>query len=167
MQFNSYRARENEYFLHAMLDLGKIPEAVLVRALNAMIDLLETIHFSQVWNEGSKQSGLVWNDVKPEHLYWDPAGCRLTVIDWGNADFLEADGITKDRQHSAIDDYQQFSHHHGGFISEANPDLHARLDWPPESTPGNAYTDGVNRLKKRLGCAAQTGACPIQATPPG
>ena len=38
----------------------------------------------------------------------------------------------------------------GGFVSDADPDLHARLDWPSESTPGNAYTDGIKRLKKRL-----------------
>jgi len=141
---------ENAYFLRGLAELGKIPEAILIRALYAAIALLETIHFSEVWNEGSKQSGLVWNDIKPDHLYWDPSGCRVTVIDWGNADFLEADGITRDRQHSTIDDYQQFLASMGTFLSEASPDLFASLAWPAGINPGNAYTDGVKNLKNQL-----------------
>lgn len=149
-EFRSLPGEENDYFLRHVAELGKIPEAILVHVLYATIDLLETIHFSEVWNEGSRQSGLIWNDIKPEHLYWEPGASRLTVIDWGNADFLEADGITKDRQHSAIDDYQQLLVTMGTFLSEASPDLLARLEWPQEVIPGKTYTDGLKMLKNRL-----------------
>ena len=141
---------ENDLFLRQVSELGQVPDPVLVRALIGVIHLLETIHFSEVWNEDIKQSGMVWNDVKPEHLYWDPRRASLTVIDWGNGNFLEADGVTKDRQHSSINDYYQFIQEMGSFLAEASPDLYARLGWPQGITPGNAYSAGVKPLKRRL-----------------
>ncbi len=133
---------EDEFFIKKLSSFKEIPEPILVRSLCGVINLLETIHSSEVWNEGVKQYGLIWNDIKPEHLYWDPVRGCLTVIDWGNGYFLEADGATKDRQHSCNDDYFQFVQALGEFLAEANPGLYARLDWPQEMTPGNAFTDG-------------------------
>jgi len=80
----------------------------------------------------------------------DPRRASLTVIDWGNGNFLEADGVTKDRQHSSINDYYQFIQEMGSFLAEASPDLYARLGWPQGITPGNAYSAGVKPLKRRL-----------------
>lgn len=147
---NFLEGEEYEYFIQQMRGLREIPAPLLVRSLLSVIYLLETIHNAEIWDEGAKQRGAIWNDVKPEHLYWDPLHAHLTVIDWGNGAFLEADGATKDRRASSIDDYYQFVQAMGEFLSESSPDLFNQLDWPQDITPGNAYTDGVKPLKEKL-----------------
>ena len=141
---------ENRYFLQKLAKLGEIPEPILIRALSGVLHLLETIHSSQVWNNDVMQYGLIWNDVKPEHLYWDPVSASLTVIDWGNGQFLGPDGATKDRRYSSNDDDAQFLQEMGAFLAEASPDLYTRLDWPQDVPVGNAYNLGIKPLKERL-----------------
>lgn len=142
--------QENRYFLERLATLGETPEPVLIQALSGVLDLLDTIHASEVWNDRTKQYGILWNDIKPEHLYWDIQTSRLTVIDWGNAQFLEQDGATKDRHFSCNDDYAQFLQGMGVFLSAANPGLYARLEWPQDVLPSETYSKGVKPLKKRL-----------------
>jgi serine/threonine protein kinase len=137
-------------FLQRMAKFSQLPDQLLIRSFLAVINILETIHTAEVWDNSEKQHGLIWNDVKPDHLFWDPQKACLTVIDWGNGFFLEADGSTSDRQHSRVGDYYQFVQGMGEFLSEANPVLMERLDWPKAITPGNAYTDGIKPLKERL-----------------
>jgi hypothetical protein len=88
--------------------------------------------------------------VKPEHLYWEPRHALMTVIDWGNGQFLEADGVTRDRQYSMNDDYYQFVQEMGDFLLECCPELHERLDWPQKIAPGEAYSGGAKPLQERL-----------------
>ncbi|HSF80769.1 MAG TPA: hypothetical protein VLA49_06025 [Anaerolineales bacterium] len=141
---------EHMFFVQTLAEIGKIPEPILVRSLLGLIDLLEKIHSAEIWNDGVKQHGVLWNDVKPEHLYWDPLRTCLTVIDWGNGNFLEADGASKDGQRSSIVDYHQFLLAMGAFLSDSNPELHERLAWPQDIAPANAYARGVKPLRKRL-----------------
>ena len=141
---------ENAFFVRRLAEIGVVPEAILVRSLLGVISLLEKIHSVEVWTDGRKQHGVLWNDVKPEHLYWDPARLCLTVIDWGNGSFLGVDGASKDRQRSAADDYHQFVLALGGFLSDASPELYERLAWPQDISPAGAYSRGVKPLKKRL-----------------
>jgi hypothetical protein len=91
-------------------------------------DLLETIHRIEFRNEQGSHAGVIWNDVKPDHLYWNPSDSCLTIIDWGNSKFLESDSVTKDRQFSVLDDYRQFLQEMGSFLSEANPGLYSFLN---------------------------------------
>lgn len=149
-QDGSFPSTIHQPFLDRLGATGRLPEPVLVRVLAALLDLFERIHFSEVIDQGSKHFGVVWNDVKPEHIYWDLDSATLTLIDWGNAQYLEADGVTQDRRHSCNDDYFQFMLEMGRFLSEVNPDLYARLQWPDDVLPGKAYTDGVKPLKRKL-----------------
>lgn len=137
-------------FLQGLAKLNHLPEPLLVRALLAAIQLLDTIHVAEVWDTTEKRHGLIWNDIKPDHLFWDPQHACLTAIDWGNGFFLDADGTTRDRQHSSMDDYHQFIHAFGEFLSEANPALLERLSWPTAITPANVYSEGIKPLKERL-----------------
>ena len=141
---------EHAFFVRTLAEIGKVPEAILVRSLLGVINMLDKIHSVEVWTDGRKQHGVLWNDVKPEHLYWDPARACLTVIDWGNGSFLGVDGASKDRQRSAADDYHQFVLALGGFLSDASPELYERLAWPADIAPANPYSGGVKPLKKRL-----------------
>jgi len=141
---------EDNFFVQMLAESGKIPVSILVRSLLGVINLLEKIHFAEVWNDGIKQYGVLWNDVKPEHLYWDPARNCLTIIDWGNGSFLEADGASRDRQRSSIGDYHQFVLAMGAFLSDSSPEIYEQLAWPQEISPANAYSGGVKPLKKKL-----------------
>jgi hypothetical protein len=118
--------------------------------LMGILELFEKIHNYRAVVDGVEKSGLVWNDVKPEHLFWDPQQHRFTVIDWGNGQFLEADGATKDRRYSRLDDYSQFVQELGKFLSSTSPELHARLEWPGNLILPEAYTEAVKALKERI-----------------
>ena len=137
-------------FLQRLAKLPQLPDQLLIRSLLAVLNLLETVHTAEVWDGNEKHAGLIWNDIKPDHLFWDPQKACLTVIDWGNGAFLEADGSTPDRQFSRIGDDYQFIQAMGEFLAEANPMLLARLEWPKTINPANAYTEGVRPLKQRL-----------------
>jgi len=130
--------------------LAVFPDPLLVRVLLGVLDLLETIHHSPIRTAQGTHPGLIWNDVKPEHLYWDPARTCLTAIDWGNSQLLEADGITKDRRYSAADDFRQFCQEMGNFVSEANAELHDRLDWPADLPGEGVYEQCIPPLKATL-----------------
>ena len=147
---NAVLTLENRFFFERLAILGVIPEPILIRSLSGVLDLLETIHTSEVWNESTKQYGVIWNDVKAEHLYWDVQRALITVIDWGNGQFLEPDGATRDRRYSCNDDFIQFIQEMGGFLADASPGLYARLDWPQDVPAGEAYSKGIKPLKKRL-----------------
>jgi serine/threonine protein kinase len=128
----------------------EFPAQLLVRILLGVLNLFDTIHTTEIRNEQGTQSGLIWNDIKPEHLYWDPSGITLTVIDWGNSQFLEGDRVTRDRQYSAQDDFRQFIQEMGSFVSEANHDLYIHLEWPEDSASPDIYERSIQPLKEKL-----------------
>jgi serine/threonine protein kinase len=135
----------------------EIPSLILIRALSATIELLERIHSYEINTLNTHQYGVIWNDVKPEHLFWEPTTSCFTAIDWGNSQFLEADGATTDRQNSRIDDYVQLLSEMGQFIADFAPKLYERLEWPTSVTPKNAYSTGVLPLKERVNQQLQSG----------
>ena len=141
---------EDHLFLERIAQRGDVQELVLLRALSGLVDLFERIHFSEISGEREKQYGILWNDVKPEHVYWDPTSASLTIIDWGNGQLLEADGATEDRHYSLVDDYYQFLQEMGKFLEETNLPLYERLEWPQDVARGNAYLGEVKPLKERL-----------------
>jgi serine/threonine protein kinase len=154
---------ESTFFIQQWSQFSKFPEPLLVRILLGVLNLLETIHTCKIRTDQDTQSGVIWNDVKPEHLYWDPKGTQLTVIDWGNSQFLESDSITINRQFSTLDDFRQFIQEMGNFISEANPDLHARLEWPENTTNDDIYMVVIQPLKEKLATLYATDSENLQA----
>lgn len=137
-------------FFDQMLDDGEIPDLLLLRVLNGIIILFEKVHFTEISVEAEKKFGLIWNDVKPEHLFWDPRNCCLTIVDWGNSQFLESDGGTVDRQSSRMDDYVQFMHVMKQYLQEAKPGLLEEINWPEQITPSNAFSDGVKPVRETI-----------------
>ncbi len=142
--------QESTFFFQQWSQFMEFPQPLLVRILLGVLNLLETIHTTEIRNEQYTYSGVIWNDVKPEHLYWDPLNVSLTVIDWGNSQFLESDGVTKDRHYTALDDFRQFIQEMGSFIAEANPNLYARLGWPESKASGDIYGQIIQPLKEKL-----------------
>ncbi len=137
-------------FFNQLIDEGEIPNLLLLRVLYGIILLFEKIHFTEISIEGEKKFGLIWNDVKLEHIFWNPADCNLTIVDWGNGQFLDADGGTVDRQSSRMDDYVQFINEMRRFLQEAKPDLLEKINWPVEVTPGNAFSEGVKPVREAV-----------------
>lgn len=115
--------------LQSLTKTETVPILVLLRALDGLFSMLDAIHIHNVHFFDSTKSGILWNDVKPEHIFWDPANRCFTVIDWGNGQLLEDDGVTVDRQFSPMDDYRQAVEAMGKFLSETVPELYMRLEW--------------------------------------
>ena len=64
--------QESTFFFQQWSQFLEFPQPLLVRILLGVLNLLETIHTTVIRNEQYNYSGVIWNDVKPEHLYWDP-----------------------------------------------------------------------------------------------
>lgn len=125
----SYSAAER-YFLAYLLETKKQPDYVYLRCLEALVALFEEIHHYPVELDGVEKGGILWNDVKPDHIFWDPAAAQCTIIDWGNAQFLEMDSTTRDRMFSVSDDYVQMLEGIGAFLKRTTPGLYEQLAWP-------------------------------------
>lgn len=123
--------------LQSIAEKRQVPALILLRAINGLISLFEMIHNAQLDANGVVKSGIVWNDVKTEHVFWDADTGAITFIDWGNGQFLESDGATKDRRLTSIDDIRQFFEEIGKFLTSAAPDLLASLKWPVGSGIGD------------------------------
>lgn len=127
---NQAETPEEKRFVQTLAETGHMPERIVLSALNALLGLFERVHHRAFEVDGLEAHGILWNDVKPEHLYWDPWRSQLTIIDWGNGQLLERDGATRDRRYSASDDYRQFVDEMGRFLESSAPALLARLNWP-------------------------------------
>jgi len=128
---------------------GILPDLLILRTLLGLVEYLESIHSFQITHSSGSAQGIIWNDVKVDHIYWDPQSLQFTLIDWGNSQFLDEDGITKDRQYSQLSDYAQFLDEFEKFLSSASPILFERLDWPRNLALTNAYSAGVSPIKAK------------------
>ncbi len=128
---------------------GRIPELLLLRAIVGIIEYLETIHTITAELPSGAIFGILWNDIKTEHIFWDYQNLQFTIIDWGNGQFVEADGISKDRIHSRLGDYQQFLSEMGQFLARESAPLFEMLDWPTVFLATNAFSAGVSPILKK------------------
>jgi serine/threonine protein kinase len=144
---------EYRAFLASVAGSRKIPARILITVLHRLVCLLEMIHLQPAAEDGGDEWGIVWNDVKPDHLFWDPQRSFLTIIDWGNARFLDADRTTSDRKFSWADDYRQLFEEMGRFLAVAAPELQVRLDWPGKFSLENSGPASLEALKFRLEAA--------------
>lgn len=62
-----------------------VPEGLVYRLLAQLLDVLRVSH----------EHGVVYNDVKLDHLFWDETAQQLKVIDWGNARFMADDDAVR------------------------------------------------------------------------
>ncbi len=95
------------------------PRRVIITVLDALFDLFSRAH----------RAGVLWNDVKLDHIYWHNATGGVSVIDWGNALFLDREGDSRQRTPPRWEDYQQMVDTLGGFLQHNAPELYADLGW--------------------------------------
>ncbi len=106
------------------------PPYLILQVLERLLGFLETIHHMEIQLLHQRYAGLIWNDVKIEHIYADPFSNRMTLLDWGNAQFLGIDGISDDRHYSWNNDYAQYFSCFMHFVETHCPSLHSQITWP-------------------------------------
>lgn len=151
---------EERRFLQTLSEIsaggqGGLPARIVLSALHALLDLFARIHAHPFDVDGAQAHGILWNDVKPEHLFWDPRLARLTIIDWGNGQFLEIDGATKDRRFTLREDYRQFIEEMGRFLENSAPHLLTQLEWPERGNPEAYSSPAIAALHERIQAALQ------------
>jgi hypothetical protein len=92
---------------------------VIITVLDALFDLFSRAH----------KAGVLWNDVKLDHIYWHNPTGQVAVIDWGNAQFLDRDAYAGQRALPRWEDYQQLVDTLGAFLKGTAPELYADLGW--------------------------------------
>jgi len=100
--------------------MGKpFPQRVTITVLDAIFDLFARAH----------RVGVLWNDVKLDHIYWHNPTGEITVIDWGNALFLDDETNNRQRTPPRWQDYRQLVDSLGGFLKHSSPELYDDLGW--------------------------------------
>lgn len=106
--------------LSELRQAGKpFPTRIIIKVLDALFDLFSRAH----------KVGVLWNDVKLDHIFWNNASEDIMVIDWGNAQFLENESDGKQNALSRWEDYKQLIDTLGGFLRQNCPDLYQDLGW--------------------------------------
>jgi len=136
-------------YLSEVARRGAIPEMILLRLITGLIEYLELIHNLKVDLPKETVHGILWNDIKPDHIYWDAEQLRFTLIDWGNSQFLGEDGISFDRQSSRSSDFVQLLEEFAVFLDSAAPELKNRLNWSHEFTQADVYASAILPLKEK------------------
>lgn len=95
------------------------PRRVIITVLDSLFDLFARAH----------RVGILWNDVKLDHIYWHNASGDVTVIDWGNAVFLEEQSEGHRRILPRWEDYRQLVDTLGNFLQQNAPELFDDLGW--------------------------------------
>jgi hypothetical protein len=95
------------------------PRRVIITVLDALFDLFARAH----------KAGVLWNDVKLDHIYWHNPTGQITVIDWGNALFLEGGQTNGQRALPRWEDYRQMVEILGSFLKQTAPELFTDLGW--------------------------------------
>ena len=149
IEHSSY-SQEIQQALEIIVKSERIPDLILLRALAGTLALFDHIHGFRPEQIGDSIFGLIWNDIKPAHLFWDPQDKCLTIIDWGNGQFLELDGTTSDFRFTRISDYSQFIHEMGQFLVEHAPNLHTQLDWPPGAIRAFDFPDLMPTIREKV-----------------
>lgn len=137
-------------YVDTLVHGGQIPDLVLLRILDNLIRFLHHLHTIESQNEETSYSGVIWNDIKPDHIFYQPQQGHVTVIDWGNSHFLEATGATPDRQHSKLDDYRQFLEGIGAFLEDTAPSLKTTLEWPSEKISNQTIEETIATLHAQI-----------------
>ncbi len=125
--------------------------------------MFEAIHTFSSINQYRDKTGVVWNDVKPDHIFWDPQTATITVIDWGNAQFLEVDGYNKERRISKNDDFRQFIQAFGSFLGESNPGLLDDLKWPTTTSSILSDAELIRPIRAKLSIQLKQKLAALQA----
>ena len=118
----------------------RFPRSVLLKILYGVILMLDQAH----------ENRIVWNDVKPEHLFWDASDHCLTIIDWANGEYVETNGVTRDLNFSLEGDFFQFVERMTKSVRDNDPELFSQLMWPPDPDKWKKTSEFISALRERI-----------------
>lgn len=113
-----------------------ISQALVLKVLAAAFQLLQKVH----------EKGVIWNDVKMDHIFWNTETNILSFIDWGNS--LDLNNETSDDKANPMLDYQQLLEEGRTLIEQTSPELIADIGWPLSSSQLNDQE--INHLQMRV-----------------
>ena len=116
-----------------------VPRILLLRSFYGLLLLLDAVH----------EKNIIWNDVKVEHIFWEPTQEVITIIDWANGQFTEENGETKDLNFSFESDYVLYIEMIGRYLKKHFLHLFNELGWPDPKT-WNKKPEVVNELRISL-----------------
>ena len=93
-------------------------QVLVLKVLGAAFELLKQVH----------QLGVIWNDVKMEHIFWEREKDKLSFIDWGNGLLFDPSALP-----ATVDpyvDYQQLFNEGTLLFSQVAPELATQVGWP-------------------------------------
>lgn len=137
-------------YVDSLLNGGAIPDLVLLRIIDNLLSFLSQLHNLENTNSDNNYSGIIWNDIKADHIFYQPQTALITLIDWGNSHYLESNGVTSDRQFSKIDDFRQFSDEIGRFLQDNAPELFTHLNWPIQDLDPASAEETIDALHQRV-----------------
>lgn len=76
------------------------------------------------------EKGILWNDFKIEHIYFDQQDYSIAFIDWGNGIILKDSMRSENEKLSPNTDFNQMINEVSSFLSQIAPSLIYDLDWP-------------------------------------
>ena len=95
-----------------------ISQVIVLKVLAAAFQLLQKVH----------EKGVIWNDVKMDHIFWDAEVNTLSFIDWGNS--LDLNHQNSDEKASALLDYRQLLEEGRALMEQTSPELIPDIGWP-------------------------------------
>jgi serine/threonine protein kinase len=138
----------NQLMLDRIIQERKIPTLILLRIIDNIIEFLETIHVNPITYKNQRMNGIIWNDIKLDHIFWNPRFNTITLIDFGNAKFVDKNGRSFDQQFTILNDYQQFLDEFSELLSGYSNNLHEELNWQNDLPIEKVYTSGILDLKE-------------------
>lgn len=113
-----------------------ISQALVLKVLAAAFQMLQNAH----------EKGVIWNDVKMDHIFWDAETKVLSFIDWGNS--LNLNDQSSDDKASPMLDFRQLLEEGRSLIEQTSPELIADIGWPLSS--GQLDDQEINHLQMRV-----------------
>lgn len=113
-----------------------IPQNVVLKVLSSLLLLLEKAH----------SKGVVWNDVKMDHIFWNPDTKTMSFIDWGNGTFFIP---RPDLENSPVwQDYTQMVEEGLNLLEQTSPNLVHDLGWPMHAS--QITLEDIPQLRMRV-----------------
>lgn len=138
-----------ERFLNEVSKTGKIPDRIILDAIYTLFSLFDCIHDITYKSETFNAVRILWNDVKPDHLFWNPQEAKFTIIDWGNGQINEEGELERKLKHTPYEDRRQFIEEIKRFLNQASPELMNQLKWP-DKVPGlNNFEKSYEILRRK------------------
>lgn len=101
---------------------GKFSQVLVLKVLVGLVNLLPKVH----------EKGILWNDVKMEHIIWHAPEGKLSFIDWGNG--LRFDPHSPDETINPSLDYQQMIAEGNLLLEQTSLGLAQEIGWPRNNT---------------------------------